>query len=159
MGVTFLNIVRVDPRNDQLWQRLVEQAPSGVFHSPSWIQVLTDTYGWQASAYVILDDRGEPCAGIPFCRITDILGERIVALPFSDYCDPLVNDAHSWRLRDSLSLRRPSGMVWICGRSRTHFGLPCTIPLTGPSGNLSGRASLFASHSRRRNSGYSLRCI
>jgi len=92
-----LNIVRVDPRDDLLWRRFVEQAPSGVFHSPSWIQVLTDTYGWEASAYVILNDRGEPCAGIPFCRISDILGERIVALPFSDYCDPLVNDAHGWR--------------------------------------------------------------
>jgi CelD/BcsL family acetyltransferase involved in cellulose biosynthesis len=75
----------------------VDQAPSGVFHSPSWIQVLTDTYGWEASAYVLLDDQGEPKAGIPYCRITDMLGERIVALPFSDYCDPLVNDAECWR--------------------------------------------------------------
>src|SRR2546430_3740650 len=39
-------------------RRLVDQTPSGVFHSPSWIQVLTDTNGWEASAYVILDDRG-----------------------------------------------------------------------------------------------------
>jgi CelD/BcsL family acetyltransferase involved in cellulose biosynthesis len=58
--------------------------------------VLTDTYGWQASAYVILDDRGEPQAGIPFCRIADMMGERILALPFSDYCDPLVNDQQCW---------------------------------------------------------------
>jgi CelD/BcsL family acetyltransferase involved in cellulose biosynthesis len=75
----------------------VDQVPSGVFHSPSWIQVLTDTYGWEASAYVLLDDQGEPKAGIPYCRITDMLGERIVALPFSDYCDPLVTDVESWR--------------------------------------------------------------
>ncbi len=46
---------------------------------------------------MVLDDGGEPCAGIPFCRITDILGERIVALPFSDYCDPLVDNADTWR--------------------------------------------------------------
>jgi CelD/BcsL family acetyltransferase involved in cellulose biosynthesis len=61
------------------------------------MQVLTDTYGWEVSAYVLLDDRGEPKAGIPYCRITDMLGDRIVALPFSDYCDPLVNDAECWR--------------------------------------------------------------
>jgi CelD/BcsL family acetyltransferase involved in cellulose biosynthesis len=61
------------------------------------MQVLTDTYGWAISAYVLLDDRGEPKAGIPYCRITDMLGDRIVALPFSDYCDPLVNDAECWR--------------------------------------------------------------
>jgi len=61
------------------------------------MQVLTDTYGWAISAYVLLDDRGEPKAGIPYCRITDMLGDRIVALPSRDYCDPLVNDAECWR--------------------------------------------------------------
>jgi CelD/BcsL family acetyltransferase involved in cellulose biosynthesis len=91
-----VNLVCIDPRCDPLWRKLVEQAPSSVFHSPSWIQVLTDTYGWQADACVVLNDRGDPCAGIPFCRITDVMGERIVALPFSDYCDPLVNDPHCW---------------------------------------------------------------
>ena len=92
-----MNIVRVDPRTDPVWQLLVDRTPSSVFHSPAWIQVLTDTYGWEASAYVVLDDRGEPQAGIPFCRIADMMGERILALPFSDYCDPLVNDQQCWQ--------------------------------------------------------------
>lgn len=91
-----MNIVCVDPRSDSLWRKLVDRVASGVFHSPDWIHVLTDTYGWEAHAYIILDDHGEPCAGIPFCRIADMLGERIVALPFSDYCDPLVNDSNAW---------------------------------------------------------------
>ena len=91
-----MDIVCVDPRTDRLWCKLVHQVPSSVFHSPSWIQVLSETYGWEARAYVLLDERGEPKAGIPFCRIEDMLGERIVALPFSDYCDPLVNDAECW---------------------------------------------------------------
>jgi CelD/BcsL family acetyltransferase involved in cellulose biosynthesis len=93
-----LNIVCVDPRSDLSWRKLVNQTPSGVFHSPDWLQVLTDTYGWEFHAYMILDVRGEPCAGLPFCRIADMLGERIVALPFSDYCDPLVNNADGWRM-------------------------------------------------------------
>src|SRR5437870_12423362 len=87
-----MKIVQVDPRVDPIWQTLADRGGSSVFHSPSWIQVLTETYGWEASAYVVLDDRGEPQAGIPFCRIADMMGERILALPFSDYCDPLVND-------------------------------------------------------------------
>ena len=91
-----MKIVHVDPRVDPVWQILAERSASSVFHSPSWIQVLTDTYGWQASAYVVLDDRGEPQAGIPFCRIADMMGERILALPFSDYCDPLVSDQQCW---------------------------------------------------------------
>jgi CelD/BcsL family acetyltransferase involved in cellulose biosynthesis len=92
-----VKVVAVDPRTHPLWRKLVNQAPSSVFHSPSWIQVLSDTYGWQARAYILIDDSEEPKAGIPFCRIADILGERIVALPFSDYCDPLVNDGECWR--------------------------------------------------------------
>ena len=91
-----MKIVQVDPRVDPIWQTLADRGGSSVFHSPSWIQVLTETYGWQASAYVVLDDRGEPQAGIPFCRIADMMGERILALPFSDYCDPLVNDQQCW---------------------------------------------------------------
>lgn len=91
-----MKIVHVDPRIDPIWQTLAERAASSVFHSPSWIQVLTDTYGWPASAYVVVDDRGEPQAGIPFCRIADMMGERILALPFSDYCDPLVHDQQCW---------------------------------------------------------------
>jgi CelD/BcsL family acetyltransferase involved in cellulose biosynthesis len=62
------------------------------------MRVLSDTYGWEPSAYVVLDESGKPKAGLPFCRISDLLGERIVSLPFSDYCDPLVEDADSWRL-------------------------------------------------------------
>ena len=90
------NILSVDPRSDLRWQHLVHRAPSSVFHSPSWIQVICETYGWEASAYLLLDDQGEPRAGIPFCRIQDMLGERIVTLPFSDHCDPLVDELESW---------------------------------------------------------------
>lgn len=73
------------------------------------MRVLSDTYGWEPSAYVALDDRGVPQAGLPFCRISDALGERVVALPFSDYCDPLVNDMTSWRvlIERALSEHRP----------------------------------------------------
>jgi CelD/BcsL family acetyltransferase involved in cellulose biosynthesis len=93
-----LNVVCVDPRTDPLWCRLVTQGTSSVFHSPGWMRVLSDTYGWEPHAFVLLGDSGQPKAGFPFCRISDMLGERIVAMPFSDYCDPLVEDADSWRL-------------------------------------------------------------
>ena len=93
-----MNVACVDPRYDVLWRKLVNQESSSVFHSPSWIRVLTETYGWEARAYVLLDDQGEPRAGIPFCKVADMFGERIVTLPFSDYCDPLVNEDKVWRL-------------------------------------------------------------
>ena len=89
-------VVSVDPRTDLLWSKFVCRTPTSVFHSPEWMQVLSDTYGWEPSAHVVLDHGGEARAGLPFCRISDVLGERIVALPFSDYCDPIVNDIESW---------------------------------------------------------------
>jgi CelD/BcsL family acetyltransferase involved in cellulose biosynthesis len=115
-----LNILRVDPRADPLWQTLVEQAPSSVFHSPSWIQVLKDTYGWDAHAYVLLDNQGKPRAGIPFCRIADMMGERIVALPFSDYCDPLVDHASQWQSLINRLLPEQCPIAVRC----LHNGLP-----------------------------------
>ena len=93
-----MNVVCVDPRTDPLWCRLVNQVSSSVFHSPNWMRVLSDTYGWEPNAYLMLNDRGEPQAGLPFCKISDMLGKRIVTLPFSDYCDPLASDEQSWRL-------------------------------------------------------------
>ncbi len=113
-----MNVVRIDPRTDPLWQTLVDQLPSSVFHSQSWIQVLTETYGWEASAYVVLDDQGEPMAGIPFCRIGDILGGRTVTLPFSDYCDPLVNAPHHWCLLADRLLAQQCPVTMRCLHSR-----------------------------------------
>jgi CelD/BcsL family acetyltransferase involved in cellulose biosynthesis len=108
------NVVRVDPRSDPLWQRLVEKVPSSIFHSPIWIRVLTDTYGWEASAYVLTNQAGEPVAGIPFCSIVDIMGERTVVLPFSDYCDPLVPDVESWNLLIEHLLSRSKPVIVRC---------------------------------------------
>jgi len=95
---TTTSIVCIDPCVDPLWDALVGQAESSVFHSPRWIRTLSDTYGWVISANLLLDQEGKPRAGIAFCRIDDLFGKRIVSLPFSDYCDPLVTDPGAWNL-------------------------------------------------------------
>jgi len=77
---------------------------------------------WQTSAYVILDDCGEPQAGIPFCRIADIMGERILALPFSDYCDPLVNDQECWTIPWTVCCRTAARSICVaCTTSPDSF--------------------------------------
>lgn len=92
-----MNTSIIDPTTDALWHRLVDHTDSSVFHSPRWMRVLADSYGFDLRALVAVDESGEPRAGIPFGRISDFKGERIVSLPFSDYCDPLVGDAEEWR--------------------------------------------------------------
>lgn len=91
-----MELICVDPRTDVRWLRLIETYPSSVFHSPLWMQVLSDTYGWDFYAYLLTADDGEPQAGLPLCRIDDHRGTRFISLPFSDYCDPLVEQRHQW---------------------------------------------------------------
>jgi CelD/BcsL family acetyltransferase involved in cellulose biosynthesis len=93
-----MRIICVDPRTDLRWLRLVQTCVSDVFHSPAWLSVLADSYNWHPRALVLVNDAEEPEAGIPFVRVVDMLGERIVILPFSDYCDPLVRERNQWRL-------------------------------------------------------------
>lgn len=92
-----MKIISVDPQTNPLWQQLIQTHPSDAFHSPEWLQVLAETYGLEVQAYILLDGIGQPVAGLPFCRIADLKGERLVTLPFSDYCDPLVDDPDHWR--------------------------------------------------------------
>lgn len=92
-----MHTICVDPRTDPLWQKLVDRHPSDAFHSPGWMRVLGETYDFDVCAYLLLDEAGEPLAGIPFGRITDFRGVRIATLPFSDYCDPLVGERDHWR--------------------------------------------------------------
>jgi len=179
-----MNIVSVDPRIDPIWQTLLQQASSSVFHSPAWIQVLTDTYGWEARAYVVLDSRGEPRAGIPFCRVADMMGERVLVLPFSDYCDPLGDDPQCWHfLIDSLlsercpvnlrclhnnlpladerfhrhkasEVARPLSGAW----ARRIVGRNAGVPHKEQSESLNGMASSFASQIPNKNSEPFLKC-
>lgn len=86
----------VNPVQDLIWQRLAVQQPSTVFHSPEWMQVLQETYGFEIRAHVLLDHAGEPRSGIAFCSIDDMMDPRIVSLPFSDFCDPLVANLDDW---------------------------------------------------------------
>ena len=91
-------VERLDPRTSPDWLKLVQNYESGVFSSPAWLRVLGKTYDFDVSAYVIRDPSGEVVAGIPFCEIDDIFGRRIVALPFSDFSDPIVASQDQWEL-------------------------------------------------------------
>jgi hypothetical protein len=65
-----------------------------LFSSPEWIEILCATYNLEIKASLLQNQNF--CAALLFSHIRDIRGDRIVCLPFSDYCDPLVDDAHVW---------------------------------------------------------------
>jgi len=79
----------VDPTVDRRWGDLAD-AHGDIFHSPSWMRALRETYGFEPRARVT------ESSAIAYCEIDDAMGPRIVSLPFSDCCDPFVTSAADW---------------------------------------------------------------
>lgn len=90
-----MSVYRSDPLRDPRWQRLVETHPdSSVFHSPAWLQALSDTYGYESIVYTTSSPETELRNGIVACDVRSIFtGNRAVSLPFSDHCQPLTESA------------------------------------------------------------------
>jgi CelD/BcsL family acetyltransferase involved in cellulose biosynthesis len=100
-----VNVKTVDPITDPLWRQLVERSATTLFHSPAWCSILAATYGFAPEANIVVDDDGTPCAGFVYTRIEDAMDPRVVSLPFSDFCDPIVRDLSEWEaLTDDLVL-------------------------------------------------------
>src|SRR2546426_8758247 len=83
----------IDPLHDSRWASFVAQHPQGsVFHTPSWLEALCPTYGFSPIALTSCPHGVELVDGIPFCDVKSwINGSRLVSLPFSDHCQPLLD--------------------------------------------------------------------
>lgn len=92
-----MSVICIDALQDPRWDKFVREHECNVFYSPRWLQVLHGTYGFDVNAYLLLDERGEPIAGLPFVPIDDLSGRRLVSLPFSDFCDPVVSNLTDWQ--------------------------------------------------------------
>jgi hypothetical protein len=83
----------IDPLLDPRWNRFLQAHPrASLFHSTPWLKTLTDIYDYETVAYTTSFASDELENAIPFCRIKSWLtGRRLVSLPFSDHCAPLVD--------------------------------------------------------------------
>lgn len=74
--------------------------PQGsVYHTPFWLEALRRTYRYTPLALTTCASGGQLRAGIPFCRVKSwVSGSRLVSLPFSDHCQPLLpsEDLATW---------------------------------------------------------------
>jgi CelD/BcsL family acetyltransferase involved in cellulose biosynthesis len=86
----------VNPLAEPGWDEAISGTVGAVFQSRRWLEVLADTYGFDFRASVELDQHGRITGALPFCRINDLRGERLVVLPFSDFTAPLLRDQHQW---------------------------------------------------------------
>lgn len=117
-GRSALATVTVDPVADPRWGRLVDRAPeASVFHHPAWLRLLRAQYRYELSACCVAAPDGRLVAGLPVAAVNSrITGRRLVALPFSDVCPPLLDGAAPPRAAAALAgaldaLRRERGVA------------------------------------------------
>lgn len=84
----------IDPCCDSRWARFLHGHPrASIFHSVDWLEALRLTYGYKPVVYTTSAPGEELTNGVVFCRVDSLLtGRRLVSLPFSDHCEPLVDD-------------------------------------------------------------------
>lgn len=82
----------LDPLGDTRWFELIKKHPAAsVFHSAEWLSALKSAYGYEPEVYAICGPSSELMSGVVFCKVeSSFTGRRLVSLPFSDHCEPLV---------------------------------------------------------------------
>jgi GNAT acetyltransferase-like protein len=66
---------------------------ASIFHTPGWLDALRRTYGYEPKGFTTSAPGENLANGLVFCQIDSWLtGRRLVSLPFSDHCEPLVDD-------------------------------------------------------------------
>lgn len=89
-----VDVRMIDPRLEPRWDAFAEAHPAAsVFHTAAWCRVLADTYNFRPMYVAAFDDEGEIRAAVPLMLVDSWLtSRRLVGLPFSDLCTPLVSD-------------------------------------------------------------------
>ncbi|HZA16186.1 MAG TPA: GNAT family N-acetyltransferase, partial [Pseudonocardiaceae bacterium] len=95
-------VVLTDPRSDPRWRHLALGPHGSVFTSPPWIDAVCATYGFTPVSSLLGCDEithdGQPRAGLAWVPISDIRGDRLSSLPFSDRAEPLIDDEADWKV-------------------------------------------------------------
>ena len=83
----------IQPLQDPRWDSFVEAHPrASVFHSSAWLRALYRTYGYEPVAFTSTRAGQDLQNAMVFCRVESWLtGRRLVSLPFSDHCEPLLD--------------------------------------------------------------------
>jgi CelD/BcsL family acetyltransferase involved in cellulose biosynthesis len=106
-------IYTINPLRDPRWDRLLSRHPeASAFHSRPWLEALRETYGYEPITYTTTAPGPELTDAIVFCKVRSWLtGRRLVSLPFSDHCQPLVDNPAAFstliaHLKESLPRER-----------------------------------------------------
>jgi len=104
---------QIDPLQDRRWGELLLKHPAAtVFHLPEWLEALRRTYRYAPVVFTTSAPSQELTDGLAMCRVNSWLtGRRLVSLPFSDHCEPLVSGMEEFqRLLSGLKQEMARGM-------------------------------------------------
>jgi CelD/BcsL family acetyltransferase involved in cellulose biosynthesis len=107
-----LSVYLIDPLQDDRWEEFLERRHgSSIFHSRRWLKALKRTYGFEPVVLSTSSANQELENGLVFCRVKSRLrGRRLVSVPFSDHCEPLLSTAEEFaELKDYLVRWRDKG--------------------------------------------------
>src|SRR5437867_13337103 len=82
---------QIDPLTYPDWNACLLATPSAsIFHTTNWLRVLQESYGYRPYYFACFKAQ-QLTALLAFMEVKSWLtGGRGVSLPFSDYCEPLV---------------------------------------------------------------------
>ena len=140
----------LDPRTDGRWSEFVARAPGAtIFHHPLWHGLLAAHYGYDFRACCLTDEAGRVVAGLPWARVESRLtGRRLVAVPFSDACEPLTDGAGSAELAAAVETARAEQGLGLevrwrfdaLGGAAPHLYWRHVLPLVGDADSVERRA-------------------
>lgn len=105
-GTAPMTLSTIDPLTDNRWEEFVTTHPkASIFHQVGWLRALAVTYGYKPIVATDASATDKLNWAIPFCKVESwITGTRLVSLPFSDHCAPLLTEGE-----------QDSGIVdWLC---------------------------------------------
>ena len=88
-----MNVYRFNPLQDPRWTEFLLRHPkASIFHTPGWLGALRRTYGYEPVVFTTSAPNAQLQNGVLFCHVNSWLtGRRLVSLPFSDHCQPLLD--------------------------------------------------------------------
>src|SRR5437660_2858130 len=104
----------IEPLSDPRWDVFLSQhSRASVFHSSTWLAALSRTYGYKPVAFTTSPSGHDLKNAVVFCRVESWLtGRRLVSLPFSDHCEPLVDHEDDLRVLTSTLEREAKRERW-----------------------------------------------
>lgn len=95
-----MSVFELDPISDPRWRVFADLHPDAtVFHRVEWLQALKECYDYEPRAFSLTPPGSPLLSGLVFCQIRSVVtGDRVVSLPFSDHCEPLVTSPEEFDL-------------------------------------------------------------